>query len=119
MGMIFWNNERIFIPNFGKSHTTETSRIITAIIIKKVFGFLTLLLLELSISSNLLTFLFSVFVLKNGRNSHITKRTITKIRIRRNIQIYFLFLVGHCKKLKLLLLKSIFHLFPTIRRKNL
>ena len=72
---------------------------------KKVFGCKEVLLSEFIISSNLLFFSFPFFVFKNGRNIHIMNKIKIKIRIRRTMKRYFLFLVEHYRKLNLLPLK--------------
>ena len=119
MGIIFCIKPREVIPSFGNSHKNTANKSTTEIIIKIVFGCLKLLLPELIISSNLLVFLFTFFVFKNGHNIHIiNKIKKAKKRIRRIIKRYFLFLVENYRKLNLLLLKNIFYFFPTISRKN-
>ena len=89
--MIFWNNERRFIPSFGKSHKNKANKSTTEITIKTVFGCLKVLLSEFIIFSNLLFFSSPFFVFKNGRNIHIMNKIKTKKRIRRTIKDTFYF----------------------------
>ncbi len=94
IGIIFCNNAKKFIPNFGRTQTTKANKIKAIIIIKAVFCRLKLLWSESSILSTVSLVLLLFFVLKNGRNIHAANKNRINKRVRRTMKIFSLFLVA-------------------------